>query len=86
MKTSNVNLEVTTFEKKVEELLNSDKKWAIHYDVGHDQITIVELAGDDTIVWHSPYICQMPEKEYIPFRANLERLMPEAKPQLERYW
>lgn len=79
-------LEVVDFEKKVEDLLDSNKKWAIHYDIDHDRITIVELDGDDTIIWHSPILSKMEEAEYGPFRANLERLMPEAKPELDRFW
>lgn len=86
MNKSKIILEVVDFEKKVEDLLNSNKKWAIHYDIDYDQITIVELDGDNTIIWHSPVISRMPAEEYEPFRANLERLMPEAKPELKRFW
>jgi hypothetical protein len=81
-----VILEVADFEKKVEELLNSDKEWTITYDIDRDQIKIVELDGEDRIVWHSQVLSRMSEAEYLPFRANLERLMPDAKPELGRFW
>jgi hypothetical protein len=81
-----VILEVADFEKKVEELLNSGKEWTINYDIDYDQIKIVELDGEDRIIWHSQVISQMSEAEYLPFRANLERLMPDVMPELGRFW
>jgi hypothetical protein len=81
-----VILEVADFEKKVEELINSDKEWTINYDIDYDQIKIVELDGEDRIIWRSGVISLMNEAEYLPFRANLERLMPDAMPELGRFW
>jgi hypothetical protein len=80
-----MTLEPDDFTRKVEELINSnDHRWAIHYDVAHDQITIVELGDSDEdegwMIYHSPKLSKMSEAVYRPFRTKLEELMPEARP------
>lgn len=74
------------FVAKVKELQASDVHWGIMYDIDYDQIKIIEAVDGQAVAFYSPVLCRMPDSEHIPFRAELETLIPVSDPTKGLYW
>jgi hypothetical protein len=81
------HLSANEFIEKVKELLaNPKSQWVIVSDIDYDQIRITELVDGNAVSYLSPVIYHMKDEDYLPFRAELGRLLPEADREQGRYW
>lgn len=74
------------FIAKLEELLESGNDFGTQYDAHLGRVCLVVLIDEKPVRYMSPVIRTMETEEYIPFRAELESLMPKTDHSKGHYW